>query len=117
MLYVSKIEFDDPESKKRITIQNTALTQESYLAFLKVIDELVRHGLALVPVADNKSFGPTLTKRQASDPVLLSGLAQSMATATTGGGSAPTLVEIEENKSRRGAADYVRLPRTAASGR
>lgn len=91
MLYISKIDVDNPVENKRYTLRNSALNHNSYFVFLNAIEELVDQGLSMETISNDKGFGPDLSRREASQPVLLAGLAQSLATASGTGGSSFSL--------------------------
>lgn len=97
-LLISDIEIDNGNRVSRI--HNSASTEGSYKFFLSAIDDLVYHGLDLETVSSAAQFGPELTLEQARDPKLLSGLAQAIATASSGGGSSLSLSKVKGSSSQ-----------------
>lgn len=99
MLYVSEIEVRDTVNNKKFTVRNSAVNDKSYQTFLSAIETLVRRGLWLEPVATSQAVGPKLTRREASNPILLAGLAESTAAASSAGGTSLSLKSDDDGKT------------------
>jgi hypothetical protein len=94
-LFISEIEIDDVETNKKYVVHSGGpLTMSSYNEFLSAIDTLVDDGLTMEPESTDEEIGPALAADKASDPKLLSGILQAMATASSGGPS----FKFEQNK-------------------
>ncbi len=95
-LFVSEIEIDDAKANKKWIIHGSGpLTQITYGEFLSALDLLLTEGLAMEPEPTDEKIGPALKLEKASDPKLLTGVLQAMATASSGSGSS---FKFEQNK-------------------
>jgi hypothetical protein len=69
------------EADQISVLRNTGSSEASFTGFRMVTNQLVKKGLGVsVTEEEPEWIGPVLTKKEASDPKLLSGLAQAMTT-------------------------------------
>jgi hypothetical protein len=111
----------DIEVRNRDTItqiHNSGSTWLSYREFLSAVENLVAIGLDVVERPNPDEFiGPVLTRKEASDPELLSGLAQAIATAQSGDGPSLTLQGIKSIDGRTSSSQFrLRKPGTKSAG-
>ncbi|MEI9417447.1 hypothetical protein [Mesorhizobium sp. Cs1321R2N1] len=110
-LFVSEIEVSDGRTHSRIIIHNRATTIEQFNTFTTTIDNLVRHGLSLEPIASPESIGPVLTRGEAADARLLAGFAQ----AVSAGGTSLKLQPVTETGSAKNS--HYRLSKSGSRWR
>ena len=97
-LFISEIEIDDAKADKKWVIHGSGpFTENTYGEFLSAINLLVTKGLTMEPEPSDEQIGPALSTDEASDPKLLSGVLQAMATASNAGPS----FKFEQNNPGR----------------